>query len=200
MSDSATWCGGYGTDEYTRAVEMPRYSRRKIKALLRAWDTAATKTAQGKAFEELACYLFEKVPGIRITSRNEKNTFQTEEIDIACCNDQHPKGLRQLNVFFLVECKGWNAPVNSEQVAWFLSKIEHRGLDFGVLFAANGITGIAEHLTASNHLVAVALATKKIRMVIITRAEIEALASGEDLAALIITKVTQLHATGGRCY
>ena len=43
-------------------------------------------------------------------------------------------------------------PVNSEQVAWFLMKIEHRGLEFGVLIAANGITGIAEHLTASHFL------------------------------------------------
>src|SRR5205823_7020126 len=95
-----------------------------------------------------------------ITSRNEKNTFATEEIDVACCNDQHPKGLRQLNAFFLVECKGWSEPVNSEQVAWFLTKIEHRGVDFGVLLAANGITGVAEHLRKSNFLVAVALATK----------------------------------------
>jgi hypothetical protein len=179
---------------------MPRYSKAKIKAFLKTWDTAATKAARGKAFEELACYLFEKVPGIRITSRNEKNTFATEEIDVACCNDQHPKGLRQLNAFFLVECKGWTEPVNSEQVAWFLTKIEHRGVDFGVLLAANGITGVAQHLTASNFLVAMALALRKIRMLIITRTEIETLASGEELAALIIAKVTQIHSSGGKCY
>ena len=194
------WCIGFGPGGYVGTVEMARYSKSKIKAFLRAWDTAGTQFARGKAFEELACYLFEKVPGIRFASRNEKNTFETEEIDVACCNDQHPQGLRQLNGFFLVECKGWTAPVNSEQVAWFLSKIEHRGLDFGVLIAANGITGVAEYLTASNFLVAVALATKKIRMVIITRAEIETLDSGEALAALIIEKVTRIHASGGRCY
>jgi hypothetical protein len=78
-------------------------------------------------------------------------------------------------------------------------KLEHRGMDFGVLIAAKGITGVAEHLTAANSLVAFALG-KKTRMVIITRTEIEALSSGEELAQLIISKVTQLHATGGRCY
>ena len=90
--------------------------------------------------------------------------------------------------------------MNSEQVAWFLMKIEHRGLDFGVLIAANGITGVSEHLTAAHFLVSFALATKKIRMVVITRAEIELLNSEEELAEKIIAKVTQLHATGGQCY
>gem|GEM_PF-6664542 len=49
-------------------------------------------------------------------------------------------------------------------------------------------------------MVALALAQKRIRMVIITREEIETLKSGEELAQMIIEKVTRLHATGGRCY
>jgi hypothetical protein len=179
---------------------MPAYNKAKIQGYLQVVDNPPNKAAKGKAFEDLACYLFSCVPGITITGRNELNTFATEEIDIACRNEQDPAGLRLFNAFFLVECKGWTDPVNSEQVAWFLMKIEHRGLDFGVLIAANGITGVAEHLTASNFLVSFALATKKIRMVIVTRQEIEALRSGEELAELIIKKVTQLHATGGKCY
>src|SRR5439155_26918660 len=119
---------------------------------------------------------------------------------LSCYNEQDPAGLRSLNPFFLVECKGWRDPVNSEQVAWFLMKIEHRGLDFGVLIAANGITGVPEHLSASHFLVSFVLALRKIRMVIITREEIEALNSGEELAQLIIEKVNRLHATGGSCY
>lgn len=172
-----------------------------IRGYLAKWDNpAATNAARGKAFEELACYLFSNIPGVTITSRNEMNTFATEEIDVACYNIQDPAGLRSLNPFFLVECKGWTNPVSSVEVSWFLNKIEHRGLDFGVLFAANGITGVAEHLTAANSVVAFALAAKKIRMVIITRAEIEMLTSGEQPAQKIIEKVTQLHASGGKCY
>jgi hypothetical protein len=178
---------------------MPPYNRRTIKRFLHAVDTATNKKVRGTAFEELACYLFSRVPGVTITGRNERNTFETEEIDVACRNEQGPAGLRLLSPFFLVECKGWRDPVNSEQVAWFLMKIEHRGLDFGVLIAANGITGVAEHLNASNFLVSFVLALRKIRMVIITRAEIEVLKTGEELAQLIIEKVTRLHATG-RCY
>jgi hypothetical protein len=179
---------------------MPAYDKAKIQGYLHTVDTSPKQAVRGKAYEELACYLFSLVPGITITGRNEMNTFATEEIDVACRNEQDPAGLRLFDAFFLVECKGWNDPVNSEQVAWFLMKIEHRGLDFGVLMAAHGITGVQEHLTAANFLVSFALATKKIKMVIITREEIERLNSGEELAQLIIEKVTRLHATGGKCF
>lgn len=128
------------------------------------------------------------------------NTFATEEIDVACKNDNDPAGLAGLADFFLVECKGWRDAVNSEQVSWFLTKIRHRGVRFGILIAANGITGDPEHLSRANFLVGVEMATFGIRMVIVTREEIEKLTSGEDLAKLIIQKVCTLHASGGRCY
>ena len=132
--------------------------------------------------------------------RNLMNTFATEEIDVACKNDNDPAGLGGLVDFFLVECKGWKDAVNSEQVSWFLTKIRHRGVRFGILIAANGITGEPEHLTRANFLVSVEMATFGIKMVVITREEIEKLTSGEDLARLIIQKVCTLHASGGRCY
>lgn len=185
------------------ARDMPPYDKARIQRYLATVDRAAGKkkkqAAKGKAFEELARYLFSCIPGINITSWNEKNTFATEEIDVACYNIQDPAGLRFLPANFLVECKGWRDPVNSEQVAWFLLKIEHRGLDFGILIAAKGITGVAEHLTAAHFLIAMALGARKIRMVILTREEIEALNSGEELAQMIIAKVNRLYATG-RCY
>ena len=178
---------------------MPPYDQTKIRQYLRKADRARKKSLRGRAYEELACYLFSSVPGVTITGRNRLNTFATEEIDVACHNKRDPAGLLPLSPFFLVECKGWLHPVTSEQVGWFLMKIEHRGLDFGVLIAANGVTGVPEHLTAANSLVAFALG-KRIKMVIITRSELEALKSGEELAQLIIRKVTELHASGGRCY
>ena len=178
---------------------MPRYSKAKINQLLNIWDTGANTAVRGKAFEELARYIFSKVPGVKVTSWNAMNSFETEEIDVACSYVQHPKGLRDLGGFFIVECKGWENPVGSEQVSWFITKIKHRGVSFGVLFAANGITGLEGHLENSHFLVAMALADK-VKMVIVTRQEIEPLNTGEELAALIIEKVTRLHATGGRCY
>jgi hypothetical protein len=37
----------------------------------------------------------------------------TEEIEVACCNGGHPKGLWQLSAFFLVERKGWTEVVTA---------------------------------------------------------------------------------------
>jgi hypothetical protein len=148
----------------------------------------------------LACHLLIGIPGVKITARNEKNTFATEEIDVACKNENDPAGLGAVADFFIVECKGWTDAVGSEQVSWFLTKVRHRGVRFGILIAANGITGEPEHLSRANFLVGVEMAMFGIKMVIVTREEIEKLASGEDLAKLIIQKVCTLHASGGRCY
>lgn len=179
---------------------MAAYSPAVIQGYLATIDNPPSNAAKGKAFEDLACYLLDGIPGVKISARNETNTFATEEIDVACKNDNDPAGLGSLADFFLVECKGWSAAVNSEQIAWFLTKIRHRGLRFGILFAANGITGEPEHLSRANFLVATELATFGIRMVIVTREELERLTSGEDFARRILDKVCILHATGGRCY
>lgn len=179
---------------------MAAYAPAVIQGFLAVVDNPPTNAAKGKAFEDLACYLLSGIPGIRITARNEMNTFATEEIDVACKSENDPAGLGGLADFFLVECKGWTDAVNSEQVAWFLTKIRHRGVRFGILIAANGITGEPEHLSRANFLVGVEMATVGIKMVIVTREEIERLMSGEEFAKLIIQKVCTLHASGGRCY
>ncbi len=179
---------------------MPVYDRAIIDDLLLIVDNPPTNAAKGKAFEDLACYLISGIPGVTITARNELNTFATEEIDVACRNEPNPAGLGSLTDLFLVECKGWKDTVNSEQVSWFLTKVRHRGVRFGILIAANGITGEPEHLSRAHFLVSVELATFGIRMVIVTRTEIEKLTSGEEFAQLIIRKICTLIATGGRCY
>jgi len=179
---------------------MAAYDRAVIKGYLAIVDNPPSNAAKCKAFEDLACYLVNGIPGISVTARNEMNTFATEEIDVACKNANDPAGLGALVDFFLVECKGWTDAVNSEQVSWFLTKIRHRGMRFGVLIAANGITGEPEHLSRANFLVAVEMALFGIKMVIVTREEIDKLASGEDFAKMIIEKVCTLHASGGRCY
>jgi hypothetical protein len=179
---------------------MAAYNLAVIQGFLGIVDSPPTNAAKGKAFEDLACYLLSGIPGIKITARNEMNTFATEEIDVACKNENDPAGLGSLVDFFLVECKGWRDAVNSEQISWFLTKIRHRGVRFGILIAANGITGEPEHLSRANFLVGVEMAAFGIKMIIVTRKEIETLMSGEDFAKLIIQKVCTLHASGGRCY
>jgi hypothetical protein len=85
---------------------MAAYDLAVIKGYLAIVDNPPTNAAKGKAFEDLACYLLNAIPGITITGRNEMNTFATEEIDVACKNENDPAGFGSLVDFFLVECKG----------------------------------------------------------------------------------------------
>jgi len=148
-------------------------------------------TDKGQALENLICYIFEKVPGIPITKRNTSNVFHSEEIDIAFWNDKDIKGFHFLPNIILVECKNWSVPVGSREVAVFLNEITQKGLDFGILIAANGITGSSEDITAANFHVALALG-KGIRMIVITREEIEGLRETDDLIRLVKEKLCEL--------
>jgi hypothetical protein len=81
---------------------MAAYDPAVIKGYLAIVDNPPTNAAKGKAFEDLACYLLNGVPGITITARNEMNTFATEEIDVACKNENDPAGLGAVADFFHV--------------------------------------------------------------------------------------------------
>jgi hypothetical protein len=135
--------------------------RAAIKKLLKATDQAKTQDAKGKAFEDLACYLFESIPGISISHRNALNVFESEEIDIAFWNEQHPMGLKSLDATLLIECKNWSTPVGSPDVTSFLAKLRNRSLDFGILVAARGITGNPEDSTRAHHQVSLALSGRE---------------------------------------
>jgi hypothetical protein len=174
---------------------MALYSQATIRQHLQVADTAPVAATKGKAFEHLACYVFGMIPGFEISARNEMNTYATEEIDIAFWNEQDPTGLKSLNAIILVECKNWSTPVGSIEVNWFITKIENRGLDFGILIAAKGITGNAEDKRAAHDVVSKALA-RGIRLIVFTRQEIEQLTTSEDLITSIKRKICQLTVTG----
>jgi Restriction endonuclease len=174
---------------------MPDYSRAKIRQFLDEADQATTNAAKGKWFEELVCYVFGAIPGLGKPLKNRKNAFDSEEIDVAFWNRQHADGLKSFAEVLLIECKNWSKPVGSIEVNWFLTKIENHSVNFGILVAAEGITGDAESGKQAHDLVSKALA-KKIRMIVVTRSEIEALASTGELVVLIQEKVCQLVVSG----
>jgi hypothetical protein len=174
---------------------MARFSQRKIKDFFAKSDAATTKAEKGKHLEDLAVYLFEMVPGISVSARDKKNAYETEEIDVAFWNEQRPRGFKALNFLILVECKNWSAPVGSVEVSWFLTKIRNRSLDFGILIAANGITGSDVDRKQAHDVVSKALADG-VRMVLLTRAEIEALADSDELVKMVKRKLCELVVSG----
>ncbi len=174
---------------------MAEIAQDTVAAFVEAGANGATTAVQGRALEDLICYVFGQVPGVSITRRNEMNVFNTEEIDVALWNDVHPDGFFFLPNIVLVECKNWSHSVSSAEVSWFDTKLRNRGLDFGVLIAANGITGEAEDLTAAHSIVAAALRERR-RLVVLRREELLALTDSAELVRLIKEKLTDLAVKG----
>jgi hypothetical protein len=170
-------------------------SKRTIKKHFTTGATATTASGQGKALEDLICYVFERLPGISVTRRNVTNPFHTEEIDVAFWNEQHPKGLPFLPNVLLVECKNWSTAVGSEQVNWFDTKLRNRGLSFGILVASNGITGNATDITDAHNIIAGALKESR-RLIVITKNELLSLADTTDFVLMIKEKLCDLAVKG----
>ena len=174
---------------------MARYSTRTLASHFNSCDNGANNQAKGKAFEDLACYLFETISGVSIAMRNQMNAYNNEEIDVAIWNDKSRNGLDFLPNVVLIECKNWSNPVSSIEVNWFCQKIASRGLDFGILIANNGITGNAGDLNAAHDTIAYHLSQKR-KIIIITRDEINQLSTTGDLIHMIKEKICLLAVAG----
>lgn len=174
---------------------MANYSNNTLNGHFNICDNGATNQIKGKAFEDLACYLFETVPGVSIALRNQMNAFHNEEIDVAIWNERSRFGLNFLPNVILIECKNWTSPVGSIEVSWFCQKLASRGLDFGILIANNGITGNANDLNAAHNTIAFHLAQKR-KLIVITRAEINNLNTTAEIIHLIKEKICLLSVSG----
>ena len=146
--------------------------------------------------EELVRYVFERIPGVEFYKSNIVNNPGSEEIDVAFFNNKAAKGFAFLENLLLVECKNWSSPVGANHVREFTTKLEHRACAYGVLVAVNGITGDAQDRTAAHDAVRMALAVKKIRVIVITRAEIESWVNSTDVIELFKRKLCELTVDG----
>jgi hypothetical protein len=155
---------------------------------------AAVSDEKGKLYEELLIYLFEAVPGC-IAERNLTNVFRTEQIDIAVGNAGDGGGLRLLPHVILVECKDWGKPVGSSTVGYFMNILAGRGVELGVLVAANGITGNRGDLTNA-HALGLHGSPRAIKIVVITTEDIASLQSVDDFVELLHRRYLRSFATG----
>jgi len=153
-------------------------------------DTADTSDAKGAALEALSSYIFATVPGIRVAERNVLDGNRAHELDIVLWNDNRTSELYFLEAIVIVECKATDRRVGSHEVGWFVRKLQDRGAHFGILVALKGITGDGQHSAYTE--VSNALIRDKIRILLLTREEIENLTNTRALADLLTEKLLQL--------
>lgn len=167
----------------------------EIKRLLDKAASSTTTDARGKAYEELAVYLFEAIPGC-YTEHDVISEFQSEQVDVAVGNDKHSDGVPILPYVMLVECKDWSQPVTSTVVGYFVNILANRSVELGILIAANGITGDRRSFTNAHALGPPGMA-RGIKVLVITTAEIARLTCTADLVELLKRRFLHAVATGG---
>src|SRR2546421_11876003 len=112
---------------------MPKYSQRRIRALLRESDNASTNDERGDKLEELTRYLFEKVRGISFYDRNILDANRAQELDVVFWNPSNLSEIGFLDLVLIIECKNTGHPVSSAGVGWFVRKLQDRGANHGIL-------------------------------------------------------------------
>ena len=163
-----------------------------------AWEDvqkAKTNNEKGLALEKLVSLLFGSVPGTRVGRQRVPNAFETEEVDLLLWNEKLQDGFYFMPHLIPVECKNWTNPVGSKDVDYFCGKLELCRYEYGVLIAANGISGDKDELTDAQFIVASHLA-KGIRVLVIKLDDLKNVNSTESLVELVIQKTMDLHSRG----
>jgi hypothetical protein len=171
---------------------MPTLSIKRIRDTFNESDAANTTTERGRLLEGLIAYLFARCPGVRHYENNGLNAAGSSEIDVCFWNSRHNGSFDFLPQILVVECKNTAEPVGSPAVRVFLSKLQEMHLDHGILIATNGITGDEESLRAAHDVIRTAYQREKIRIIVLTRIELEALRDTDGLVRLLQNKILLL--------
>ncbi len=119
-----------------------------------------TGKAKGDALAHLVGYILSNTPGVSGIAYSRKDAFNSQEVDIAFAQQPHPDGFPQddhIPNHILVECKNLGERASAMDVAWFYYKLKTRGLTFGILVSARGLTGSRGRGSAAQATIAGAL-------------------------------------------
>jgi hypothetical protein len=170
---------------------MANYSPRRLRALLTACDEAETPDAAGDSLEHLSIYLIGRL-GLQLIDKNILDAPRAHELDVAFWQIQTQSLVGFLDPVVIIECKNTGEPVGSAAVGWFVRKLQDRGANVGLLVALSGITGASDGRSSAHSEVLTALTRDKIRILILSRDEIERLRTPTELAELLKEKYLQL--------
>lgn len=107
--------------------------------LTEACFAAATAHVKGQSLEDLVSFCFSSLPGLTLIGRDMR--MGSQELDLVFWNDQVCEYFRSASAEILVECKNWDAPIGSAEVAWFLEKMRQRHVTHGFFVSRSGVTG-----------------------------------------------------------
>ena len=149
---------------------------------------AGTTAQKGVALEQIVAETFCLFDGVGLLHTNAVDVDMSCEIDILLYNQRHPAGLPFLPDNILIECKNWAMPVNTATLRSFTSKLRQFKLDFGIVVAANGITGDQADRTSGHAHLRREFDQVGLKTLVLTRHELESLASSDELGLILRKK------------
>lgn len=154
-----------------------------------------TNTTKGRGLEDLMETLCETVPGLELMRRRGRNLKNTAEIDLAFrVTPTCPIG--SFGRALLLECKNQGKKISADQVSRFAGKLKEAHLPGGVLVTLSGVSGNDDELTAARAELDKWRARDGIVIVVLERPELEAVATGEHLAAALERKFMTMSVWG----
>ena len=122
------------------AQKLSGWGALPLESLIDQVEAQTTNDAKGRVLEELACRLFETVPGFQVTGRVRT---ATEEIDIRMVNNSDDAIWKKEGPIILAECKNWSSKVGKDEFVLFKEKLTNRRqrCSCGFLISWNGFAG-----------------------------------------------------------
>ena len=139
---------------------------------------------KGKLFEESAAEIFTSVPNIAVWKSNIVTSDGSQEIDIIFIQEFSTR-LWFLGHAFFVECKCTARTVPSREVTVFGEKMTTAGIDCGIIFSLNGISGGERE---AGHAVILRYKERGKHILSLTETEVSRFRTYNDLIDLIILK------------
>ncbi|OLB92291.1 MAG: hypothetical protein AUH25_00910 [Thaumarchaeota archaeon 13_1_40CM_38_12] len=120
---------------------MAELDNKKIRDLFARFYLEPNSKKKGRLLEDLMCYIMERIPGVKLESRDVYDRFFDQEIDLIFSNDKTRSGLQFLPSIIVFECKNLANAVGKNEIILFAKKLRNKGSTFGILVARSGITG-----------------------------------------------------------
>ena len=154
-------------------------------------ETALTANEKGHAYEEALRYVFEATGCL--VEQNLTNIGGAEEVDLGVGN---LGSFPLLPRIFLVECKDWDARVDSKTVGYFLNIVRNRSFELAIIVAPKGLTGDDSDMSFA-HSLGTGAAAQNIRIVVITTDDLLAIANTAEFVNLLHRRYLRAGVNGG---
>lgn len=155
-------------------------------------DNAETSDEKGEKLEQLVVYLFGSIPGVSFLRKNILDGNRAHELDVVFWNPQNISQLCFLDTPLIVECKNTGNRIGSNEVGWFVRKLQDRGAFSAILITLSGLTGFRDGNSNAHSEVLSALTRDRIKMLVVTREEILVLRNTDNLIELLRGKFLKL--------